>query len=77
MPGDNNRILDLARRLRVHVDAPVLGGIAVYLHGYERSTTDLDYYARDLSRTAAELEAAGARWSKARKEFTMEGVPYT
>ena len=37
MPGDNNRILEVARRLRRIVDAPVLGGIAVYLHGGGRS----------------------------------------
>ena len=32
LPGNNDRILAVARRLRDVVDAPVLGGIAVYLH---------------------------------------------
>ena len=42
MPGDNNHVLAVARRLRDLVDAPVLGGIAVYLHGVGRSTVDLE-----------------------------------
>jgi hypothetical protein len=33
MPGDNTHILEVARSLREKVDAPVLGGVAVYLHG--------------------------------------------
>ena len=61
MPGDNSHILEVARRLRETVDAPVLGGIAVYLHGGGRSTVDLDLYTDDRPATAAQLEAAGAR----------------
>ena len=38
LPGDNNNILAVARGLRTKVDAPVLGGIAVILHGYPRTT---------------------------------------
>ncbi|HEX4793831.1 MAG TPA: hypothetical protein VH370_08575, partial [Humisphaera sp.] len=62
MPGDNNLILRIARRLRSTVDAPVLGGIAVNLHGAVRTTGDLDLYTTDRPNTAAQLEAAGARW---------------
>ena len=62
MPGDNNRILNVARLLRDKVAAPVLGGIAVNLHGAERTTVDLDLYTPDRRKTAAELEAAGATW---------------
>ncbi len=74
MPGDNNHILEVARRLRTAVDAPVLGGIAVYLHGGGRSTVDLDLYAADRKATAAQLEAAGARWNKAGREHVLDGV---
>jgi hypothetical protein len=74
MPGDNSRILAVARRLREVVDAPVLGGIAVYLHGGGRSTVDLDLYTTDRATTAAQLEAAGARWDKANREHVLEGV---
>jgi hypothetical protein len=74
MPGDNTRILDVARSLRDQVDAPVLGGIAVFLHGYLRTTGDLDLYTADRRRTAEQLEAAGAKWSSTRREHLMEGV---
>src|SRR5215213_4187335 len=47
MPGNNDRILSVARSLADRVDAPVLGGIAVYLHGYPRATADLDLYTPD------------------------------
>jgi hypothetical protein len=74
MPGDNNRILDVARRLRAAVDAPVLGGIAVYLHGGGRSTVDLDLYATDRKQTARQLESAGARWDSCNREHILDGV---
>ncbi len=74
MPGDNRRILDVARRLREWVDAPVLGGIAVHLHGGGRSTVDLDLYALDRAATVFQLEAAGARWDKANREHVFDGV---
>jgi hypothetical protein len=75
MPGDNERILAVARRLRNHVKAPVLGGIAVYLHGYPRATTDLDLYTDDRQATARELEAAGARWDAGGREHILNEVP--
>jgi hypothetical protein len=75
MPGDNDRILTVARSLRGHVRAPVLGGIAVYLHGYPRATTDLGLYTDDRRVTAAELESAGARWDTARREHILDDVP--
>lgn len=74
MPGDNKHILEVARRLRDFVDAPVLGGIAVYLHGVGRSTLDLDLYSVNRQHTAAQLEAAGARWDKAGREHVLDGV---
>jgi hypothetical protein len=33
LPGNNNRNLEIARDLRRAIDAPVLGGIAVFLLG--------------------------------------------
>lgn len=74
MPGDNSRILAVARRLREVVDAPVLGGIAVHLHGGGRSTVDLDLYVVDRSATVAQLEAAGARWDRENREHVLDGV---
>jgi hypothetical protein len=74
MPGDNSHILKVARRLRDVVDAPVLGGIAVYLHGVARATVDLDLYTTDRRTTAAQLAAAGAHWDKANREHILDGV---
>src|SRR5438132_13222276 len=74
MPGDNNRILNVARLLRDKVAAPVLGGIAVNLHGAGRTTGDLDLYTADRRLTAEQLEAAGARWDTANREHVLNGV---
>jgi len=74
MPGDNAHIVAVARRLREPVDAPVLGGIAVYLHGGGRATLDLDLYTLDRKVTAAQLEAAGAVWNRANREHVLDGV---
>jgi hypothetical protein len=74
MPGDNSRILKLARRLRNLVDAPVIGGIAVYLHGGGRSTVDLDFYAADPKATASQLQAAGADWDKSGGQHVLDGI---
>ena len=74
MPGDNSRILKVARRIRDAVNAPVLGGIAVYLHGGGRSTIDLDLYSIDPRSTAAQLESCGARWDKSGREHVLDGV---
>ena len=74
MPGDNNHILAVARSLRDRVDAAVLGGIAVNLHGGVRTTVDLDLYAVDRRATISQLEIAGARWDKAAREHIYDGV---
>jgi hypothetical protein len=74
MPGDNSQILAVARELRSVIDAPVVGGIAVYLHGGGRSTVDLDLYSTDRAATAAQLEAAGAVWNRTEREHVLDGV---
>jgi predicted nucleotidyltransferase component of viral defense system len=74
MPGNNDVILEAARRAQVHVEAPVLGGVAVYLHGYRRSTIDLDLYTPDRKLTDEQLRAAGARWDSANREHVLDHV---
>ena len=74
MPGDNSRIIEIARSLRDRVAAPVLGGVAVYLHGGGRATIDLDFYTADRRRTADQLEAAGAKWDATNREHVLDGV---
>lgn len=49
--GDQT-ILNLAREVTAAIDASgadggIIGGIAVFLHGYERTTTDIDVYTAD------------------------------
>jgi hypothetical protein len=74
MPGDNTRILEVARFLREKVDAVVVGGVAVYLHGVPRATVDLDLYTTDRRQTAQELEAAGAKWVASGREHVLHDV---
>jgi len=74
MPGNNDKIIEVARKLRNFVDAPVLGGIAVFLHGYLRSTTDLDFYTSDREVTDVQLRAGGARWDTAHREHVLDDV---
>ncbi len=74
MPGDNEKILGVARHLTARIEAPVLGGIAVILHGYLRTTTDLDFYTPDRKQTDVQLRAAGARWDVARREHLLDDV---
>jgi hypothetical protein len=74
MPGDNARVIEVARSIRERVDAPVLGGVAVYLHGGGRATVDLDLYTANRRLTADQLEAAGAKWDAANREHVLDGV---
>jgi len=74
MPGDNTRVIEVARSIRERVDAPVLGGVAVYLHGGGRATVDLDLYTANRRFTADQLEAAGAKWDAANREHVLDGV---
>lgn len=74
MPGNNDVILDAARKLQAKVEAPVLGGIAVYLHGYPRATVDLDFYTPDRQVTDEQLRAAGARWDTEAREHLFGQV---
>jgi hypothetical protein len=73
-PGDNRTILDVARRLQRSVDAPVLGGVAVYLYGYARTTLDLDFYTPDRESTYEQLKVGGARWDARNREHVLDGV---
>ena len=74
LPGNNDKIIEVARRLQKTVDAPVLGGLAVFLHGYLRSTIDLDFYTDDRVRTDVQLRAGGARWDTNHREHVLDDV---
>jgi hypothetical protein len=74
LPGDNSKILAVARRLTGRIDAPVLGGIAVILHGYPRTTVHLDFYTPDRRTTDEQLGAAGAKWDAGNREHVLDDV---
>lgn len=72
--GDN-RLLDAANRVTEVADAPVVGGLAVALHGWMRATKDIDIYSADFRATHARLLAAGIPWDARRREHVLDGVP--
>jgi hypothetical protein len=74
-------ILDSARAISAWlraagVAAPVIGGVAVVLHGHWRSTRDIDILAvSPLDDVAAVLLAHGCTHDPVRREFVREGIP--
>jgi len=73
--SDDPELLKLARRVSAATGAPIVGGIAVFLHGYRRTTEDIDVFAGDAPEVADALERLGARWDDSQREFVLEGVP--
>jgi Nucleotidyltransferase of unknown function (DUF6036) len=74
-------ILDVARQLsallkRENVRGAVIGGIAVVLHGYVRTTLDIDLFLDEPpARMAEVLNAEGYDFDEQRREFVRDGVP--
>lgn len=74
-------ILDAARELSqalrsAGVEAPVVGGIAVVLHGHWRSTRDIDLLALSEPRAVAEVVVSlGFVHDPERPEFLRDGLP--
>ena len=65
----------LAKRITDATRTPVVGGVAVILHGGGRQTSDIDIYTDDLWSTHQKLEDAGAMWNSAAREHVFENVP--
>ena len=74
-------ILDVARDVSqvlrdADLDGAIIGGVAVVLHGYVRTTADVDVFVSgSLPELYASLKAAGYSYSKARREFRKQTVP--
>lgn len=68
---------DLSRLFRERgIEAVVVGGVAVVLHGHVRTTVDVDVLATPPLECVAEvLEEAGYVYDPAMKEFRREGIP--
>lgn len=70
-----DEIVAIARRVTDAAGAPVVGGIAVVLHGGGRHTSDIDIYSEDFWATHERLEAAGIMWDAKRREHIAGKVP--
>lgn len=68
------RIVDLARRVTEITGCPVVGGVAVALHGYRRYTGDIDIYSQDRWATHERLEEARIMWDAERREHVIDGA---
>ena len=68
------RTLEMAKKVTTATGCPVVGGLAVALHGWPRFTGDIDIYSSDFWSTHQKLEAAGMMWNAARREHLFDGV---
>ena len=58
------------------IEAAVIGGVAVVLHGYVRTTVDVDLLIPEvLPSLKGVLEKAGCSFHRSRSEFRKQGVP--
>ncbi len=67
-------MLPLARRVTQASGCPVVGGVAVMLHGGGQNTSDIDIYSPDFWATHEKLEAAGMLWDATRREHLIDGI---
>lgn len=77
-PGDvrgTAEMLALAKRVTAVTGCPVVGGLAVALHGPARLTEDIDIYSDDFEATHEDLVSAGIAWNPRRREHEIDGVP--
>jgi hypothetical protein len=74
-------ILDLARELSAKleergINAAVIGGIAVLLHGHVRTTTDIELFvSEDRDRLVELLAVMGFLFDASKREFVRDGIP--
>ncbi len=74
-------ILEVAREVsrvlrETDIDGAVIGGVAVVLHGFVRTTVDVDVFVPGpLDEVSAVLKAHGFRFHRARREFRRGNVP--
>lgn len=71
---ENPLLLRVARTASARTGAPVLGGIAVFLHGYRRTTADVDLFVHDPFAARDALIAIGGVWDAARRAVMLEGI---
>ena len=69
-----DEVIALAKKVTDATGCPVVGGVAVALHGGGRFTRDIDIYSNDPWDTHQKLEGAGMYWNSERREHVIEGV---
>jgi len=70
---DAELMISIARRVTEATGQPVVGGVAVILHGGGRSTYDIDIYSDDNWATHLKLSAAGVVWDQVHREHLLDG----
>ena len=70
-----SHLIDVARRAARITGSPVLGGVAVFLHGYRRTTEGVDLFVTDTESAAKAIQAAGALWDESARHHALDGVP--
>lgn len=73
-PLGADALVPIAKRVTDASGCPVVGGVAVMLHGGGRNTSDIDIYSPDFWATHEKLEAAGILWDADRREHLIDGV---
>lgn len=68
IPLGLDELVPVAHRVTQATGCPVIGGVAVMLHGGGRNTSDIDIHSSDLWATHQKLEAAGFLWDAKKKE---------
>ncbi|HVS63709.1 MAG TPA: hypothetical protein VMT85_09455 [Thermoanaerobaculia bacterium] len=68
-------LLRLARRVAEATAAPVIGGISVFLHGYRRTTEDIDLFAADTTTIAEAVRGIGGVWNEKERQLELSGMP--
>src|SRR4051794_19689317 len=81
MLENRGEVLETARRVSrilrdAKIDGAIIGGIAVFLHGYARTTSDVDVFIPgELQPASDALRRAGWVYDEAHREFRAGQVP--
>lgn len=70
-----DQLLPLAQRVTRATQCPVVGSVAVILHGGGRTTRDIDIFSSNFWETHQRLEAHGILWNSAKREHVIDDVP--
>ncbi len=80
LTDDESPIFRVAREITAAcreegLEAAIIGGVAVFLHGYPRTTRDVDAFCSDRRAVAEALTRRGFEWDEANREFVRHGIP--